>query len=82
MGISLENKFGAARLTLNGEIIKLHGYNRHTMWNDTGSALTYEQVKEDISLLIGSNANMVRGSHYPQDQVETNAFLSGECAQR
>ena len=27
---------GVTRLTLNGKIVKLHGYNRHTAWPDTG----------------------------------------------
>lgn len=32
------------RLTLNGKVVKLTGYNRHTMYPDTGSALTLSQV--------------------------------------
>lgn len=32
------------RLTINNEVVKLHGWNRHTMYPDTGSALTLDQV--------------------------------------
>lgn len=32
------------RITLNGQRVKLVGYNRHTMYPDTGSALTLQQV--------------------------------------
>ena len=35
------------RLTINDEIIKIHGHDRHTMWPDTGSALTYDQILSD-----------------------------------
>eukprot|EP00045_Choanoeca_perplexa_P016700 m.229236 g.229236 ORF g.229236 m.229236 type:complete len:619 (-) comp17334_c0_seq13:95-1951(-) len=56
------------RLTINGDTVKLHGHNRHTMRPDTGSALTLEQVQDDIAILKQLNANYVRGAHYPQDQ--------------
>ena len=56
------------RLTVNGEKVKLKGYNRHTMWPDTGSALTLDQVQQDVALIKDVNANYIRGAHYPQDQ--------------
>jgi len=55
------------RLTINGNNVKLHGINRHTMWPDTGSALTLEQITTDVNLLKSLGANYVRGAHYPQD---------------
>eukprot|EP01147_Barroeca_monosierra_P006618 gene6618-325_t len=63
--ISISN---TSRLLLNDEEVKLRGFNRHTMWPDTGSALSLEQVKKDVKLLQDVGANYVRGSHYPQDQ--------------
>eukprot|EP00051_Salpingoeca_urceolata_P003028 m.54651 g.54651 ORF g.54651 m.54651 type:complete len:630 (-) comp12473_c0_seq1:165-2054(-) len=57
-----------ARLTINDEIVKLHGYNRHTLWPDTGSAVNLNQIKIDVALLKEVGANYVRGAHYPQDQ--------------
>lgn len=42
---------GSGRLTLNGAVTKLRGVNRHTMWPDTGNALTLEQVQADVALL-------------------------------
>jgi beta-glucuronidase len=59
---------GNARITINGEIVKLVGYNRHTMYPDTGAAVTIAQEKQDVALLQALNANYVRGAHYPQSQ--------------
>eukprot|EP00899_Mesostigma_viride_P018527 jgi/Mesvir1/26676/Mv20458-RA.3 len=56
------------RLTLNSRTVKLKGVNRHTMWPDTGAALTLDQVLTDVTLLKQLGANFVRGAHYPQDQ--------------
>lgn len=58
----------SGRFTLNGKVTKLHGVNRHTMWPDTGSALTLAQVQTDVALLKELGVNFVRGGHYPQDQ--------------
>jgi beta-glucuronidase len=58
----------AARVTVNGQIQKLYGANRHTMWPDTGSGLTLAQVQADVALLKELGVNWVRGAHYPQDQ--------------
>lgn len=56
------------RLTLNGQVVKLLGFNRHTMWPDTGAAVTQAQEAIDMSLIKAINANYVRGAHYPQSQ--------------
>ena len=57
-----------ARLTINGEIVKLKGFNRHHSWPDTGAAVTPAQEARDLEVLQGVNANYVRGGHYPQSQ--------------
>eukprot|EP01059_Diplonema_ambulator_P031384 TRINITY_DN5734_c0_g1_i1.p1 TRINITY_DN5734_c0_g1~~TRINITY_DN5734_c0_g1_i1.p1 ORF type:complete len:623 (+),score=162.68 TRINITY_DN5734_c0_g1_i1:629-2497(+) len=56
------------RLTLNGEVVKLKGYNHHTMYPDTGLAVTLSEHKADMGYLKELGANVVRGAHYPQDQ--------------
>tara|TARA_B100000768_G_scaffold15255_1_gene14215 strand:- start:34 stop:1101 length:1068 start_codon:yes stop_codon:yes gene_type:complete len=56
----------SARLTLNGHVIKLHGWNHHTQWPGTGSAPTDAQLDADLALLQDASANFVRGAHYPQ----------------
>eukprot|EP00933_Yihiella_yeosuensis_P028900 TRINITY_DN22673_c0_g1_i1.p1 TRINITY_DN22673_c0_g1~~TRINITY_DN22673_c0_g1_i1.p1 ORF type:complete len:641 (-),score=102.98 TRINITY_DN22673_c0_g1_i1:275-2197(-) len=56
------------RTTLNGQVVKLHGWNHHTQWIDTGASPTDEQLDKDMELLLKGNANYVRGAHYPQDQ--------------
>lgn len=57
-----------ARITINGEVVKLLGFNRHTMWPDTGAAVTPAQEAVDMELLIRANVNYIRGAHYPQSQ--------------
>lgn len=59
---------GGARLTINGEVVKLKGYNRHVMWPDTGAAVTPAQEAIDLATVKGVNANYIRGGHYPQSQ--------------
>lgn len=56
------------RLTLNGNVVSLHGFNRHTMWPDTGLAVTPAQEAVDVQTLNALNANYIRGAHYPQSQ--------------
>lgn len=55
-----------ARIQVNGAAVKLLGYNRHTMWPDSGAAVAPAQEATDMQLLIALNANYVRGAHYPQ----------------
>lgn len=57
-----------SRLTINGQKVNLVGFNRHTMWPDTGAAITPAQEAADLALLQQLNANYVRGAHYPQSQ--------------
>lgn len=57
----------SARLTLNGEVIKLTGWNHHTQWPGTGASPTDAQMDADIALLLRGGTNYVRGAHYPQD---------------
>jgi beta-glucuronidase len=56
-----------SRIRLNGQVLKLVGWNHHTQWPDTGASPTNEQLDQDILLLREGGANFVRGAHYPQD---------------
>ena len=56
----------SGRLTINGEVVKLRGVNRHTLSPSSGSALSLAEVSRDVSLLLELGANYVRGAHYPQ----------------
>lgn len=74
-GASVTERFGMriwgmddGHVTLNGERIKLHGWNHHTQWLDTGASPSDEQLDNDMALLKEARANFVRGAHYPQDQ--------------
>ncbi len=55
-------------ILLNGEPIKLLGYNRHEFHPTTGSSVSPAQHLIDIHHLKSLGCNFVRGSHYPQDQ--------------
>ena len=56
------------RIRLNGQIIKLVGWNHHTQWPYTGASPTNKQLDDDIQLIKQyGHVNFVRGAHYPQD---------------
>lgn len=55
------------RITVNGKIIKLVGWNHHTQWPESAASPTDREMDNDITLLREGGANFVRGSHYPQD---------------
>lgn len=57
-----------SRVVLNGRPVRLHGWNHHTQWPDTGASPTDEQLDADLKLMREAGANYVRGAHYPQDQ--------------
>lgn len=51
---------------LNGEPVKLFGFNRHDM-TDT-PVLSYGDLARDVAVLQALGSNFVRGAHYAQDQ--------------
>jgi beta-glucuronidase len=55
------------RVRINGEILKLVGWNHHTEWPGTSASPTDAQMDEDVAILREGGANFVRGAHYPQD---------------
>ena len=57
---------------LNGRPYPLHGFNRHEDFKGSGSAMSAEQHKRDISLIMESGATVVRLSHYPQGETIYN----------
>lgn len=56
-----------SQLLLNGEPLRLFGWNRHESHPQYGPALPQQQMVQDIQLMKSAGANFVRGSHYPQD---------------
>lgn len=56
------------RLWLNGQPIKLRGYNRHEWHPNSGPCTPKIQMFADLQLLKDLGSNFVRGCHYPQDQ--------------
>ncbi len=53
---------------LNGEPIRLYGYNRHDAHPQFGPAMPDELWIEDLQILRDMGCNFIRGSHYPQSQ--------------
>lgn len=72
---SVVERFGLREVTtrgteilLNGQPIRLRGYNRHDAHPQSGPALSPGQHLADLQLLKQLGCNCVRGSHYTQDQ--------------
>ncbi len=63
-----EIKASGGQILLNGQAVKLRGYNRHESHPQFGPALPAAQLLADLQLLRDLGCNFVRGSHYPQDQ--------------
>ncbi len=53
------------QVTINGDLLKLHGVNRHDIHPITGRAITHELAEEDVRLFKEANVNFIRTSHYP-----------------
>ncbi|MFC4302203.1 glycoside hydrolase family 2 protein [Cohnella boryungensis] len=56
------------RILLNGETIVFKGFNRHEDHPMAGASLTPALMMQDIDLMLDMGANMVRTSHYPNDE--------------
>ena len=54
------------KILLNGNPIKLVGYNRHESFPSLGAAVPVSMMISDLKLLKEQGCNFVRGSHYPQ----------------
>ncbi|WP_320777111.1 glycoside hydrolase family 2 TIM barrel-domain containing protein [Streptomyces sp. CRN 30] len=56
-------------MRINGRPVSFRGTNRHEMHPDRGTALTRENLVEDITLIKRLNINSVRTSHYPNNPL-------------
>ena len=56
------------KFLLNGEPVRLLGFNRHESHAELGPALPEAIMLTDLQHLRELGCNFVRGSHYPQDQ--------------
>ncbi|MBN1807473.1 MAG: hypothetical protein JW909_00270 [Planctomycetes bacterium] len=54
-------------ILLNGEAVRLWGFNRHEDHPEFGCALPLPAQYEDMRILLESGANFLRTSHYPND---------------
>ncbi len=55
------------QILVNGEPVRLLGFNRHAFHPQFGHAVPDMVKVSDIQQLLDMGANFVRGSHYPQD---------------
>ncbi len=55
------------KLLLNGEEIRLRGYNRHEDHPEFGCALPLQAMVNDLEIMRDLGCNFVRTSHYPND---------------
>ena len=62
-----EVRTGKGQILLNGEPIRLRGYNRHEDHPNFGCAIPVELMAHDLALLRDLGCNFVRTSHYPND---------------
>ncbi|BCS82248.1 glycoside hydrolase family 2 protein [Anaerocellum diazotrophicum] len=63
-----EVKIKSNRIYLNGKPVFFKGFNRHEDHPDYGCALPLQIMVKDIMLIKQSGANMIRTSHYPNDE--------------
>ncbi len=54
---------------LNGKYTDMHGYCRHDDFIGRGSALTEEDYRTDMALIMESGANAMRLAHYPHGET-------------
>ena len=52
-------------LTVNGEVVRFHGVNRHEFHPDTGRVVPLHVVRDELLLMKQHNINAIRTSHYP-----------------
>lgn len=72
-GMNVKQQFGLrtveakdGRLLLNGEPLKLIGYNRHESHPEFGAATPPALIYEDLRMIRDQGCNFIRGCHYPQ----------------
>ena len=53
---------------LNKKKIYFKGVNRHNEHPDWGFSVPFAILKKDVDLIINSGCNVIRGSHYPNDE--------------
>ncbi len=56
------------KIYLNGEPVRMKGFNRHEDYATDGCAVTLQHMVQDMDLMQDMNANAVRTCHYPNDE--------------
>lgn len=63
-----EVKVRGKKMLLNGQSVRLRGYNRHEDHPQFGNAIPVEAMIADLQILKDLGCNFVRTCHYPNDQ--------------
>lgn len=72
-------------VTLNGELFKFRGVDRHDNNPLTGRYISHELYEEDLTIMKQHNINAIRTSHYPNDKYlyyladKLGLFVLSEC---
>lgn len=62
-----EVRVAGRQILLNGQPLKLKGFNRHEDFNDYGASAPLAAMMRDLQLMRDLGANCVRTCHYPND---------------
>lgn len=62
-----EVRVDGKKILLNGQPLRLKGFNRHEDFNDYGVSAPVEAMMRDLQLMLDIGANCVRTCHYPND---------------
>ena len=64
-----EIKSEGKKLLMNGEPLRLLGFNRHEGFNSLGSSVPLQAMMRDLALIKDAGANSIRTCHYPNDEL-------------
>ncbi len=57
------------KLLLNGNPLRIMGFNRHESFNSLGCSIPLQAMMRDMALIKETGANSIRTSHYPNDEL-------------
>lgn len=61
-------KVEGQKLLINGNEVKLRGFNRHEDHSIFGAAIPFQAMANDLDIIMDLGANTVRTCHYPNDE--------------
>ncbi|MEJ2051483.1 MAG: glycoside hydrolase family 2 TIM barrel-domain containing protein, partial [Calditrichota bacterium] len=62
-------ELSGGKMRINGQMIMFKGFDRHEIHPDSGRAVDYATMVQDITIMKQFNVNAVRTSHYPNNPL-------------